>query len=78
MSKPARLHKIEEDDYHLINSFLDRVWNKVEGFILAHATLFLLVFMAFLIAMFVVLMFAIIGVSATDSGTVYNQFNNIV
>ena len=73
---PVRLEK-KQDDYHF-NSFLDRVWDKAEAWILRHATLFLFVCMALLIAMFVVVMFMIIGVSATDSGTVYNQFNNIV
>lgn len=71
---PVRLHKQvtndDDDFYSFINSM-----NKVEGFILSHATLFLIIIVALLIASFVVLMFAICGVSAVESGAMRNFAN---
>ena len=37
-----------------------------------------LIFLIILMIMFVWVCFAIVGVSATESGTVYNQFDNII
>ena len=75
MNQPVRLQKKEQKTS---SSVFDFIMNKVEAWVLSHATLCLFVLMAILIALFVVLMFAIVGISATDSGVQYNQFNNIV
>ena len=74
MSKrPVRLGKVEDNGYPY-NYLLDRV----EEWLLCHSTLCLIILLALLSAFFVMLCFAIIGVSATDSGIYCNQFKNIV
>ena len=74
MSKrPVRLAKQTNNGYPY-NYLLDRV----EEWLLCHSTLCLFVLLALLTALFVMLCFAIIGVSATDSGIYCNQFKNIV
>lgn len=75
MSGPARLHKVQEDNAY---SWFNLVMGKVEAWCYRHAALCLFVLMALLIALFVMLMFAIVGVSATDSGVQYNQLQNII
>lgn len=73
MSKrPVRLGK--QDNCYPYNHFFERV----EEWLLCHSTLCLFVLLALLSALFVVLCYAIIGVSATDSGVYCNQFKNIV
>ena len=74
MNQPARLGKKEDTS----SSVYDFIMHKVEAWVLSHATLCLIVLMSLLIALFVVVIFAIVGVSATDSGVQYNQFQNIV
>ena len=74
MSKqPVRLGKVQ-DDNHLCNHFFD----KVEEWLLSHSTLCLFVLLAILTALFVMVCWAICGVSATDSGLEYNQMKNII
>ena len=74
MSKrPVRLGKVEDNGYPY-NYLLDRV----EEWCYTHSTLCLIILLALLSAFFVMLCFAIIGVSATDSGIYCNQFKNIV
>ena len=74
MSKgPVRLHKVDED-FSILNKLMDRI----EEWVWEHTTLCLFVLMALLTALFVVLMFAIVGVSATDSGVQYNAFDRII
>ena len=70
---PARLGKVEDNGYPY-NYLLDRV----EEWCYNHSTLCLIILLALLSAFFVMLCFAIIGVSATDSGIYCNQFKNIV
>ena len=70
MSKPARLHKKQESN---VSPFLNKFMTMVEEWAWNHATLLLFILMALLIAMFVVLMFAICGVSAVESGTQYRM-----
>ena len=74
MSRPARLHKVQENNV----SPLIVLQDKVEEWVLSHSALCLFVLMALLIALFVVLIFALVGVSATDSGVQYNQLENII
>ena len=77
MSKPVRLAK-KEDKRNDIYSFFNNLTDIVEAWVLSHASLCLCIAISLLIALFVVLIFTLTGVSATESGTVYNQFNNIV
>ena len=70
MSKPARLGK--QDNVHLYNH------SAMEEWLLSHSLLCLIILMAVLTALFVLLCFVICGVSATESGVQYNQFNNII
>ena len=72
MSKPARLGKVENQDYATI------LIERIEAWAIAHATLLFVIAFAVLIALFVVLIFALTGVSATESGTVYNGFDKII
>lgn len=72
MSNPVRLHKVEE------KSISEKVMDSIEAWVNTHASLCLIILFAFLIALFVVLIFTLTGVSATESGVVYNQFSNIV
>ena len=71
MSKPVRLSK--KDNVHEF-SFMD----KVEALAIRHAPLLFILAICLLIALFVTLIFAITGVSATESGVVYNQFDQII
>lgn len=74
MSKqPVRLGK-QENKCHLRYHF----FSKVEEWFYNHSTLCLFILLAVLTALFVMLCWAICGVSATDSGLQYNQFNNII
>ena len=70
MSKPARLHKQEDNQF---SPFLNKIMAMVEAWVLSHATLCLFVLLALLMALFVTLMFAICGVSAVESGTQYRM-----
>ena len=72
MSKPVRLHKTTTNDNKPhINEWL-------EALILRHAPLLFVLAIVILLALFVTLCFAICGVSATESGVQYNQFNKII
>ena len=70
---PARLHRKEEKE-----SSISQYGMNIEAWVLSHASLCLYIAISLLIALFVLLIFTLTGVSATESGTVYNQFNNIV
>jgi hypothetical protein len=79
MSSPARLHRKEENSSVNKVSHTGRlVMDTIEAWVLSHAFLCLIVVMCLLMALFVVLIFAITGVSATDSGMQYNQLQNII
>jgi len=51
---------------------------RIEEFIIAHATFFLAIAIVLLFALFITLCVALCGASATDSGLQYNQFENII
>ena len=72
---PARLHK-EQPKKNQIPPF--NISKKIEAWVLAHATLCLIVAICLLMALFVTLIFVLTGVSATESGVQYNQFSNII
>jgi len=62
-----RKRKTTSDAMKSLNSFIERNF-----YIICLASIL------FLLIMFVIVCYAIVGVSATESGIQYNQFNNIV
>ena len=81
MSQPARLHRKEEKRISSVNKVSQSyrlVMDTIEAWVQTHALLCLIVLTCLLMALFVTLIFAITGVSATESGVQYNQFQNIV
>ena len=79
MNSPARLHRKEENSsVNKVSQFYRLVMDTIEAWVLSHAFLCLIVVICLLMALFVTLIFAITGVSATDSGMQYNQIQNII
>lgn len=72
MNTPARLGKKVEVSYE------DKIKEKLTDWAMAHAALILFVLFALLIGLFVCLIFALTGVSATDSGLQYNHFKDVI
>ena len=72
MKQPVRLAKQNNNQSY---SWFNSLMNMAEAWILNHATLCLCIGMAILTALFVLLIFALIGVSATESGTMRNFVN---
>ena len=73
MSKPVRLAK---DDGH--NSFSFNLYEKIEAFVFTYATILIPLFIIIGLVLFVLLCYAICGVSATESGVQYNQLERII
>ena len=73
MSEPARLYK-KTDNVSLVNHIFD----KIEAWALSHAFIILFVLFALLMALFIILITALVGVSATDSGMTYNAMERII
>ena len=67
---PARLHKKETKVSPVI--YLTK---QAEAWVYAHAPLLLVLFIVLLLAVFVIVMTALVGVSATDSGAMRNFVN---
>ena len=79
MSQPARLHRKEENSsVNKVSQSYRLVMDTIEAWVQTHALLCLIVLLCLLMAFFVCLIFALTGVSATDSGMQYNQLQNIV
>ena len=79
MSSPVRLHRKDNSSVKNKVSHIGRlVMDTIEAWVLSHAFLCLIIAMCLLMALFVTLIFAITGVSATDSGLQYNAFDRIV
>ena len=74
MNKPVRLAKTENND----SFYNSKIMDYIEAWLLRHATLVLIIAICLLMALFVCLIFALTGVSATDSGVQYNQFEKII
>lgn len=70
---PARLNKIDDDHNNLLS-----ISGKIEAWCYRHASICLLICIILIGIMFVILCSLLVGVSATESGTVYNQFQNII
>jgi hypothetical protein len=79
MSSPVRLHRKEENSsVNKVSQSYRLVMDTIEAWVQTHALLCLIVLLCLLMAFFVCLIFALTGVSATDSGMQYNQLQNIV
>ena len=70
---PARLHKENRDDV----SPLIICQNKVEAWVLSHATLCLTIMLIVLMTLFIALAYALVGVSATGD-TIYNGMEAVI
>ena len=70
-SKPARLHKVDNNDFSILNKLM----SMVEDWVLSHSLLCLFVLLAVLTSLFVMVCFAICGISATESGGMRNFVN---
>lgn len=66
MSTPVRLHKK-----------VSRT-EEMEAWILSHAYIFVPLLLVLMVIMFVVVAYALIGVSATESGVTYNHFQDVI
>ena len=78
---PVRLDKKPEKKHHFdtANFFCNNdLKTKVEAWCIKHASACMLISIIVFLLAFVVLCSALCGVSATESGTVYNQFNHII
>ena len=71
MSTPVRLHKKEEKN-HNFSPFLNNFDENLEAFVLSHASFFFILAMVTLAVLFVVLCYALVGVSAVESGGMRN------
>ena len=67
MNQPARLHKIESESVN----------DKIECFALRHANIIVPLALIILVLLFVALAYAVIGVSAVESGTYYYHLNQV-
>ena len=74
-NRPVRLAKQEESNFNRIYNLL---YCRIERWVLAHLTLCITVGLIIAITLFVLVCYAIVGVSATDSGVTYNQFERII
>jgi len=80
MSKnPVRLNKnVESKADDVIKTLYKSIMGRIEAWVLSHAMLCLIVATSFLIALFTVVIFVMVGVSATESGIQYNAFDKII
>ena len=70
MSEPVRLYK-KTDNVSPVNHIFD----KIEAWILSHAPLLLVLFLIMGVVLFIILCFAICGISAVESGGMRNFIN---
>ena len=70
MNRPVRLQKTETNDSPFYN-----ICGMIEAFLLRYASFFLVIAVIVLMALFIALCYAVCGVSATESGTVYNNMS---
>ena len=67
---PARLHKKETQV-----SPVNHIFDKIEAWALSHAPLLLALFLIMGVVLFIILCFAICGISAVESGGMRNFIN---
>jgi hypothetical protein len=77
MSKPVRLAKQDNNQFN-VDHILSSITRGIEAWVLSHALLCIIVAMCLLMALFVALIFVLTGVSAVESGTVYNGMERII
>ena len=61
-----------------VSPFIKFVTRKLEAWILSHASLFLALLFVVLMFLFVALAYAFVGVSATESGNLYNHLQDVI
>jgi len=69
-NQPARLHKKENNV-----SPVNHIFDKIEAWAYAHAPLLLALFLIMGVVLFIILCFAICGISAVESGGMRNFIN---
>ena len=74
---PARLDKKPDNQFEFDNFCYD-LQDKVEAFILRHASIFMVILIILFLLLFVVMLHLICGASATESGNLYNHFSDII
>ena len=67
MNGPVRLQKVEEHEV-----------SRVEAWLLAHANIIVPILLVLMMIMFVVVAYALVGVSATESGVQYNHLQDVI
>ena len=70
---PVRLGKKESN-----SSVMARIETRIDEWALNHAHILLPISIIIALCLFTALCYAIVGVSATESGSVYNQLENII
>ncbi len=71
---PARLDKMDKRNRD-INKWCENAMHRIEEWVLSHLFLCLFILFAFLVALFVVLIMTLAGVSTTESGMMRNFMN---
>lgn len=74
---PARLDKKPDNQFEFDNFCYDLQY-KMEAFILRHASIFMVILIILFLLLFVAMLYTICGASATESGNLYNHFNDII
>lgn len=72
--EPVRLHKKQSTEFSPILKYLDAL----DEWAMRNAHIILPIMIVILLILFVLVCYAIIGVSATESGMEYNQLENII
>ena len=65
--RPVNLHKVDKNNHR----FFSKIQDEIEAWMIRHASFCLLVLFIILSALFAAAMFAICGVSATESNNYY-------
>jgi hypothetical protein len=69
--QPVRLYKMDDGK--------NGKWCEyIEGWVLSHPLLCATALILILLALFVTVCFLVVGVSGTESGMMYNKFNNMI
>ena len=76
MNKKARLYKKEPNQFDNFCYF--NLQEKMEAFILRHASIFMVILIILFLLLFVVMLHLICGASATESGNLYNHFSDVI
>lgn len=74
---PARLDKKPDNQFEFDN-FCYNLQQKMEAFILRHASIFMVILIILFLLLFVLVLYLICGASATESGNLYNHFSDVI